>query len=504
MGRAIRIAAGMAVGVGAVAGWVWLAPYYSTLLAWLLRTMAPFLLPLAAVLGAAALLGWGARRLGSPLLRTGAWSVVVLGGIGCLVWITFVAPYLRDQVYVQSVEVTDEAPPEFAERAPYQVATAQSRSNLGQYPGETGRTTYLPDQEVFSTMVDRRGMFTGYEATLEQDVPFQGRGQGSACEFDRARADARIGGSLSANLGRQIARERRWVNFSADDAYGYCDGNTPKVVVPLRQQTGWLVVTQRPAGVAVYDGSTGEISFESGEGLPGPSYPITFAERQRKATNALGTYGDWFANRVGWEPSDEAVTSGNSSEFALMSDEGPLWVTPLTRRGSATSISAISTVSAQHGPDSGLATLTVHELEVPWVSPSAVEQRIQADYQDIPNWQNLQVMEIAPTSGKSWAASIGNRQNIMYRVRGQGDLMGDQATCLHRADGTEIRCGTLADSDGHGIGTQYGSDGEDGADGGAAVPPPGELGGLTDDELAALLDEVNDEVGRRLREAEQE
>jgi len=73
----------------------------------------------------------------------------------------------------------------------------------------------------------------------------------------------------------------------------------------------------------------------------------------------------------------------------------------------------------------------------------AIGQRIRGDYQDIPNWQNLRVFEISPVSGDRCVATTGNDQNVFYRVEGTGDLRGEESTCLYRADGTRIRCGTV-------------------------------------------------------------
>lgn len=67
-------------------------------------------------------------------------------------------------------------------------------------------------------------------------------------------ADARIGGWFTHNLGRKISDQKRRVRFEASDAYVTCSGGTPTVVVPLKRQTGILVVTERPAGVALYNG----------------------------------------------------------------------------------------------------------------------------------------------------------------------------------------------------------------------------------------------------------
>jgi hypothetical protein len=136
----------------------------------------------------------------------------------------------------------------------------------------------------------------------------------------------------------------------------------------------------------------------------------------------------------------------------------------------------------------------VHRLDSPWVSTSAIAQRIQADYQDIPNWQNLRILEVAPTGSTRWVATIGNDQNVLYRVEGDGALQGEEATCLHRGDGTRIRCGTVADQGGSGVGTQYGPGG------GPAVPvaPDADLSTLTDQQLLDLAGRAQQEIARRL------
>ncbi|MEV7225604.1 hypothetical protein AB0M79_01090 [Polymorphospora sp. NPDC051019] len=208
----------------------------------------------------------------------------------------------------------------------------------------------------------------------------------------------------------------------------------------------------------------------------------------------MGSFADWFLGRVGWRVPDDHANAGNDSEFTLatVADRRPVYVTPMTGRGSATAISVVSVVPARHsGP--GLAPVTVHRLDPVWVSPGAIVDRIKADYQDIPNWVNINVYEVVPTGGDGWAATLGTGQNILYRASGSGDLSGERATCLQRADGSEIRCGSAADRDGRGPGGAYG---DAGAPGGGV--PSGDLGGLTDAELADLHRRVADEVACRL------
>lgn len=488
---------GITTGVAALllALWIVLAPYLWTNIWWFLRASLWLLVPvtLLAAAGIAAAIHVQTRLdngKSSVLLTPAYVGLMLLGFVALLGW-GFGHSYEQDRRYLQSVTVADGNVPVLGQRAPYQVATVQARPNLGDNPGDIADTSYLASSDAYSTLVERRGMFEGYATVLTQSIPLTGRGTGTTCEFSE-QADRRIDGNFAGNLGRLIGTERRWVNWYDEDVYGYCDGTIPIVVVPLIEQDGLFVVTQRPAGVALYNGRTGALEFrDDTTGIPGPAYPMTLAAMQRQATHAIDGFDAWLWNRAGWETTegDDDTNSGNAAEFNLAVSDRATYVTPLTGRGSATSISAISTVPA-NGPATALAPLTVHRLDPDWLSPSAIVSRIRADYQDIPNWQQIKVMELAPTSGDRWVATLGNDQNVLYRAEGTGDLGGEEPTCLLRADGSRIRCGTLADHNGNGIGTQYGS--------GQNTPVPDDLTSLTPQQLADLQRRVADEVQRRL------
>ncbi|BCJ68697.1 hypothetical protein GCM10009779_00200 [Polymorphospora rubra] len=490
----LGIGAVVALGLGGL--WLVLAPYYGTILVWELRGG----LPLFAALAVAVATYLAARTLASSLYGGYRTGVALLAGVLGLAgggWWMLHTFYEQDRTYLAEVEVVDAAVPGLEPRAPYQVGVAQARPNLGDTTGEIAGTSYLPGVDRFATLVDRRGWLAGYEVAFTQQIPLQGRGAtDQKCQFDREHATRRVSGWFGHNLGRQISSERRWVRFDGDDVYAYCDGDRPVVVVPLKRQVGVWVVVEKPAGVALYDGATGALTFTTDTaGIPGPSYPSSIAGWQRESTGAMGSFADWFFGRVGWQVPDDGTNAGNDAEFTLATADGrrPVYVTPMAGRGSATAISVVSVVPARHA-GLGLAPVTVHRLDPVWVSPGAIVDRIRADYQDIPNWVNINVYEVVPTGGDGWAATLGTGQNILYRASGAGDLSGDKATCLQRADGSEIRCGSVADRDGRGPGGAYG---DAGAPGGGGVPS-GDLGGLTDAELAELHRRVADEVACRL------
>lgn len=489
----IGVAVGVAVAVVLLIGL--LAPFFSTAFGWQLRRSLFWLVPLVVGVGVVVALAAGYGATDRRLLAVLAWVVGIGGGITLIWYAASYHSYQQAHAYSQAGLRTERNQvPTFGQRAPYEVAQAQARPDLGALPGDASQPTFLPAENKFSTLVTRRGAFTGYQALLEQKIPLAGHGSATTCSFTTA-AGARLDGWFSHNLARELADHRRWVKFSDSDVYGYCDHGVPKVVVPLKRQVGWLIVTERSAGYAVYDGRTGHFTFSrDGAKVQGPSYPLSLAAEQRAATAGAGSYGDWWFGRIGWETSQEV--GSNDGEFVLPDGGSGAFVTPLTARGHATAVSALSTVDAQ-ASGRGLNPITVHELTPSWTSPSAIEQRIRADYQDLPNWQQQKVMEIAPLSGGRWVATIGNGQNILYRVQGTGDLDGSltngASTCLYYSTGELVRCGTLALTDGNGVGTQYGN-----GTGNGTGAPPADLSKLSNQQLEQLQQQVDAEIARRL------
>jgi hypothetical protein len=507
----------LTVGVGLLGllAFHFFAPHYSTVVWWEVRSWLYWLLPVVGlfVLASAVLVLYGLTRQSSGVMLLGI--VVILGSLVAVGWWTVSTHgYLQSRDYYTASAVTSADPvPTLGQRAPFSVAEAQARPNLGEISGDTVDTTFLPSTGSYSTLVKRRGTFpSGYEAVLDQDVPIAGgRGDGTTCRFDRKKADVLDGGWFSHNLARAIHSERRGVRYDSGDIYAYCDKSTPVVVVPLKRQVGWLVVGERPAGVVILNGKTGDLDFrDTAAGVPGPAYPLSLAARQREALTASGGYWDYRGGRSGWEASEDDTNSGNNTEFVLPfrpagdadAATQTRYSTMLTGRGSATAISAISFVEGR-ARSGELAPITVYRTKPRWVSPDAITSRIKADYQDLPNWQNQKVMEVSPVDGSRWVATIGNGQNVLYRVVGSGDLKTDldpkikdaQATCLQRADGSTIRCGTLADQGGNGVGVDYGK-GPTGQ--GPGGPTGSDLATLTDQQLADLLRRVAEESARRL------
>lgn len=490
---------------------LWWASYFTTIVIWEFRKILSWLaVPLLGVVAVTAvwLLVKRLRGKGRDARRSGGGgAAVALGwlcgvlGLGVTIWWLVYGAYLQDREYMRDVRIVAEAVPELAARAPYVVGKAQAAPHLGDVTGEISDITYLPDSDRFATLVERRGWLSGYEVGLVQDIPLGGNSRTQErCSFDVDVADARIGGWFNHNLGRKISAQKRWLRFDAGDAYVTCSGGTPTVVVPLKRQTGTLVVTERPAGLALYDGRTGKLTITTDTAaVPGPSYPLSLAARQREGTAAVGSFSDWWFERSGWDESEDGANEGNESEFTLKyrdTSGRSAYVTPLTPQGEVSSVVAVSTVPTRH-QGAGLAPMTVHRLSPTWSSPKALVALIKAEYRDVCCYNDDRVFELVPTGGSTWTATVGSEQNIRYRVEGRGQVDGGEATCLKAADGALIRCAYAAPGSPEERELQRREEEKKQKPGNPA--DPGDLTGYTPDQLADLQRRVSEEMLRRLK-----
>lgn len=522
MNTAAKIAVSIVAVVVVFVVWILWASNFWTDIWWALRASAFVTLPL---IGLAILililvgLCAAAENSGSFVVVCGASVIVgICAVVGFLFWVTSIHSYKMDREYAASIHQVDTTVPQFEQRAPFSVASSQVRSNTSVEGADLSDTTtsYLPQHNVFTTLVNGRSGLGNYAAVVSQSIPLQGRGAAITCSFspDATRID---GGWFAHNLARLVSDHVRWLTYDSADVYAYCDGTTPMVVVPLKSQVGLWVTTWRPAGVALYNGHTDALTVVQDPkalvAIPGPTYPLSLAERQRDSTDSLGSFGDYLFNRAGYQTTDANgdpdTNSGNSAEFVLGTvgtKKVPSvvdYVTPLTDQGSSTAVSHESVLSAQQTQPGSLAAMTIHKLVPTGVSTAAIESRIRSDYQDIPNWTALSVAEIAPYSSNEWVATltITGGQNIQYRIRGTWDLStfpgqpggGKAATCLYDGDSDQpVRCGSAALTNGNGIGTAFGGGGSSSPSTPAAPKgtPTLNLKGMTPQQLAALLNQI--------------
>lgn len=477
-----------------------IAPYYSTQLWWGLRSGLFWILPLVIMAALALAVGFNFDR-GDTTVGGGFALLGVAAFIGSIVfWVAH--SYLESSAYVADVKVVDAHMPAMAYRAPFTVAEAQANPDLGAINGDRGTTMYLPDRQQFTTLVGWRGSFRGYETLLVQHVSDTGRNTHDLCQFS-SDADRQLGALFNHSLERLVNDTQRFVNWANEDIYGYCDQGHPFVVIPLKAQSGMFVVTEHPAGVAVYDGTTGQMRVVTNPAevakIPGPTYPLSIAQDQRASTDAISGFGDWWFNRAGYElPNDmQVINSSNVSEYTMGTAVGdrPVFTTPLTGRGSATAIAAWSVVDAtQSGTHRN--TVTVHKTDPVWLSTASIEDRIHANLGDVFMLQpRATIQELAPVDGGHWVATIGLAQNMLYRATGAGDLSTD--VCLLKLTGEQVRCGSAALAGGAGPGVAVG--GAPGAGGPvAATPANSDLTSLTNQQLFDLIARANAEAARRV------
>ncbi|TXH09956.1 MAG: hypothetical protein E6R04_06735 [Spirochaetes bacterium] len=484
-----------------------LMPYYTTQVWWEIRSSLFWTVPL--------IIAIAFGLLGMVLWEEDMEELAVIFGLGCAAAVVTLIgfscvfhQYIQDQEYAKSITVSNDPMPDMNIRTPYSVAQAQSRTTLSNIPGADlidKSTRFDQHGDKFTTLAKGRDLLGNYAAVAVQHFPLTGRSKGTQCVFsDNARHI--LGGDFNHNLGRLINEKQRGVNWSESDAYGLCtDEGTPLVVVPLKKQVGWAVVTEVPAGVAIYNGRTDEVSIETDTSkLEGATYPLSLAARQRESSKALGGVWQYLRSQIGWRPAEGEVNSANSREFVLGGKDGRMrYITPLSNQGNSTGIAAVSVLDADDEQYGQRSELVVHVTDPTWVSVEAVEARIKADYQDIPNWQTIAVQEVVPVGPNRWVATLGNDQNTQYRVEGTGDLSpipgayNEAVTCLYQGtDKSPRRCGTLALVAGNGIGAQYGPS-ESAAAPPSAKAPSTSVSTMSDQELAALLRQIADEISRR-------
>jgi hypothetical protein len=486
-----------AVIAGAIGIFVWLfgpALLHSTVIGW--TGGGYILLPLIAI----ALLIIGAVLLpgaAKGMAIVGLLAVVVLSVIS---WVRY--DFDMKSVYANEAKVTDSAAPDYAERAPYDVARLSSKNNLGDTTGTAHGVKSLADEKehgVWNSLVQRRGWMTGYESIQSNDVPLYGEVSASnvtTCDFNTAVAGQRMGGVFPHESldYRVLGATPGNVTFDDGDAYGYCDKHeAPIVVMPLKQLNGFWTPSWSPFGAALYNGATGELTVVTDTSkVPGPVYPQSLAKMQRESLTAIGNWGDYWNQRAGFEDTagdDGDPNEGNTSEFTMrgLGDDDSDYVTPLTPRGDSSSVIALASTEASTAKFGVRNVLTVHKYGKgeARAANSTIAKAVKSSYSWMPDWASgLKIFEIVPGADGQWVASIGQTQSVVYRA-------------VIEADGSAV----LYDRHGDEVVRSGGSDSNDDEDAhGSTTPRPAadsDLTKLTPDQLRELADAVLDELTAR-------
>jgi hypothetical protein len=397
---------------------------------------------------------------------------------------------------------TDAASLSFTERVPFDVADAVSDRSLGDTLGNsTGTVKAIPMSNEYTTSVIRRGIFQGYESVQTMRLPLFGAANTNNdvtfCKYSES-AGLRLGGmGLNNNLNMRILQQTSPSTLlDASDAVAYCKAkDEPVLYVPLTKLEGGLFPHRVPAGVAVYNGKTGVLTIEKDvRNAPVPVYPMSLAKDQREALAAGNGFMDHYFKRAGFETTakdGEDPNSGNNTEFAMKSaaDETKgLYVTPLTPRGSSSSIVGLSTIDSNSVENGKLNALNVHRYEEGKTrdANSTVSATIVSSVLEGYKANGLTVFEVVPSKDGTWTASIGKNQSILYRANIAAD---GHTVKLTDASGNETK-GDLGDpSTGETTPTE---------DANVPVPSTGKpVSEMTPDELKALADSITSELAKR-------
>lgn len=428
---------------------------------------------------------------------------LAVGLIGLMIAGLFAGSYQRalaylDTVEVEEVEATDLS---FKERAPYDVAIAMSKRNMGDTTGNAiNYIKALPavgEHGMYSTSLTRREMFSGYESSQFMQVPLYGQARSSEvemCDWSEE-ASLRFGGMAPGNnLARAIYQQTpASVSVKERDHVVVCEDNRPVLYAPLRKLSGFPFAIEVPAGVAIYDGKTGELTIEENYEGDVPVYPSEISAKQRVSTYAREGWFDYtFLHRAGWEDteSDENDPNGNNrAEFNLASEDAneTYKVTPLTRRGDAQNIIGLGTLQANKVESGTLNTYHVNRYQEGEhrQANSTVADTITADILGGYRASGLTVFEVVPSLDGTWRATVGKAQSINYRA-------------IINVDGSV----ELYDSNGNRVGggnTNEDAPSEDGEAPDLDLGQP--LDQMSPDELREAMDMILDELSERANQA---
>ena len=368
--------------------------------------------------------GWLAHKRDSPGIAAAG---VTVFAIACIVTPVlsnyFTSVHLREASQVKQTEADDLS---FDTRPPYDVAVATSNRSLGDTNGEsTGTVKSNPAQGTYSVSIVRRGIGQGYESVQVMDLPEFGSpksGDVTFCDYDE-NASLRLGGMLPGNsLNRAIALKTPLdVHFDSGDAIATCEGEgQPMLYVPLKRPAGVFGVYEKPAGVAIYNGKTGELTIEDEvKDAEAPIYPQSIVEAQRESLKSSNGFADWIFGRAGYETTDKGddPNGSNATEFALRAEDGDVsFYTPLTPRGSSSSIVGLASVESTTVKSGELNPLTVARYETPRKATSTVAADIISGTLSGYKASGLTVFEVVPGPDGTWVASIGKNQSILYRA----------------------------------------------------------------------------------------
>jgi hypothetical protein len=323
-----------------------------------------------------------------------------------------------------------------------------------------------------------------------------GEGNVTTCRFTGEYAiNKALHGNMGNSLLDEIAAFDKSLFFDEQDMWGYCDGDKPVLVIPVKtwDGTGHRAVWYSGGVLVITGSSSGEAQIEHITDItpgqfPGPVYPISLAVTQREETAMMaGRYNKWFRD-FGYETTGVQSQAGNSSEFLLKSkSDGHLyWVTPLTARSSdsqlVTAYSLIRADEAHNGTFNGLRIYVLANDDPRVVNLEDLEARTrQAISEADPGFFAAQgtLVEFLPLDDENWQvyAELGGR--VVYRITVPADArVRPQVTRLDGFEEAPVSPSSTPSS-------------QDGSNCAA------DLSALSNDQLASCLADIAEELKRR-------
>lgn len=300
------------------------------------------------------------------------------------------------------------------------------------------RTHLLSDSLSYTYGNEGEGAWTairdgGSKEPVYGVISYNGSSDPTVCEFEGDfELNKAFSGRWGTNLSDEIADRYSNLFYDNSDRWGYCDGDQPVIVIPVKQQIpfrhrtafrsgGVLTITGSPSGEPVFQHIT---DVKAGD-FPGPVYPASLAQEQRESMGMIsGIFNSWFRD-FGYEPVSEEAQDGNVSEYLLKNetDGRVYWVTPLKQRGGDNQrIVAYSVISADSTVNGGLNQLRIFVLNdddarVASISDmeASVRQKLSERYPGFYTAKGY-LAEFLPLDAKTWQVYAEINGRVVYRV----------------------------------------------------------------------------------------
>lgn len=379
------------------------------------------------------------------------WLIMAGSFIVALIYTLAFHSYFVQHSYTERAVIDETTVSSYHDRTPWIVANNYASRDQGDNIGTRGDVNHVPvlnagESSRYTTIITGKHVLglMGYQSVLEFDLPKLGaipNNVTNSCELPSTMNKRWNTIWFWQDLSYDLSWMHPLLHSTQSDVYGYCDSsNNPVIVMPLWKNEGFWVTTRVPAGAAVYTIDGFKVLAPSElDDIEGPTYPESLAVTERESLPALGSIGDWYSNRSGWDKTDKDAEDSNhenNSELSLVNIDGNLeYVTPLTPRGSSQSITAVIVRNARQSGDPDFMKYRV-ETSVDMPATSTIETSIRdASVSGDPEWTTrwaagMRVYEIVPSKDGHWVANIGLGQAVSYRA----DINPDRTVIVTRVD----------------------------------------------------------------------